>query len=223
MVTVRGTLIAAPPALEVSMLKNIFWICVAIFSAMAMTGCESMNRKQKGALAGAAAGGAFGGATKGTKGAVIGAAAGAAAGGLLGTYLDKRHEELKQVVETEKTDRGLKVTLKNDVLFDFDQNTLKPEARSTLSELADILGKYPQDDLRIAGYTDHLGPATYNQRLSESRAHAVKDFLGSRGVENQMKAVGLGEIPGTGEDPAIVAQNRKVEIFIDIEPPVESR
>jgi outer membrane protein OmpA-like peptidoglycan-associated protein len=187
--------------------------------ALVTTGCESMNRKQKGAIAGAAAGGAFGGAAKGTKGAVVGAAAGAVAGGLLGAYLDKRQAELAQVVETEKTERGLKVTLKNDLLFDFNKNSLRNDAKQTLAELAAILSKYPKDDLRVAGYTDHIGTVQYNKQLSENRAESVRGFLAEKGVKNEMDAVGMGEIPGQGNNPETVAANRKVEIYIDVEPP----
>ena len=201
------------------MLRHFLFILLVCSFALATTGCESMNRKQKGALAGAAAGGAFGGATKGGKGAVIGAMAGAAAGGLMGAYLDKRHEELQQVVETEKTERGLKVTLQNDLLFDFDKNDLRGEAKETLEDLAGILAKYPKDDLRVAGFTDHIGSQNYNLQLSESRAREVKDFLQNNGVKSDIKAVGMGELPGQGSDPKQVAQNRKVEIFIDVEPP----
>jgi len=191
-------------------------------SLIGALGCESMNKKQRGAAAGATVGGVVGGASKGGKGAVIGAATGAVAGGLIGAYLDKRQEELQQVVETEKTERGLKVTLKNDVLFDFNKTELKEPAKQTLTELASILAKYPKDDLRVAGYTDHIGPAAYNKQLSATRAKEVKSFLASAGVKNQMNSVGMGELPGTGNDPEAVAANRKVEIFIDVDPPPQA-
>lgn len=183
--------------------------------------CSSMNKTQKGAVAGAAAGGLFGGAAKGGKGAVIGAAAGAAAGGLLGAYLDRRQRELAQVVQTEKTNEGLKITLKNDLLFDFNGTALKGQASENLGELAAILAKYPKDSLRVAGYTDHIGKEDYNQRLSSQRAESVRQFLQSSGVKNQMDAVGMGEVSGQGNDPRAVAHNRKVEIYIAVAPPPE--
>lgn len=184
-------------------------------------GCANMNKTQKGATAGAIVGGVVGGASKGGRGAAIGAVAGAAAGGLLGNYLDRRQKELAQVVKTEKTDRGLLITLKNDVLFDFNKSDLKNGSKETLSELARILSKYPDDKLRVAGFTDHLGAADYNQQLSARRAESVRSFLARNGVKNRMTAVGMGEIPGTGNDPAAVARNRKVEIYIDVAPPRE--
>jgi outer membrane protein OmpA-like peptidoglycan-associated protein len=193
-----------------------------IFSAVNFSGCASMNRTQKGAVAGAAVGGVAGGAAKGGKGAVIGAAGGALVGGLLGAYLDKRHKELSQVVETTKTEHGLMVTLKNDLLFDFNRTDLKDGAKSNLAELAHILAKYPDDHLEVAGYTDHIGKSEYNLKLSKERAHAVREYLVANGVKNQITDVGMGEIPGSGDDPNLVAKNRKVEIYIDVKAPPQA-
>lgn len=185
-------------------------------------GCANMNKTQQGAAAGAVLGGAVGGASKGTRGAAVGAAVGAAAGGLMGRYLDQRQKELAQVVQTEKTDRGLLVTLKNDVLFDFNKTDLKNASKDTLGEMAGILAKYPNDRLRVAGFTDHIGRPAYNQQLSEKRARTVHDYLVAEGVKNPITSIGMGPIAGTGNDPAAVAMNRKVEIYIDVAPPEQS-
>lgn len=186
-------------------------------------GCANMSKTQKGAAAGAAVGGVVGGASKGSRGAAIGAALGAAAGGLMGNYLDRRQRELSQVVQTERNGDGLLITMKNDVLFDFDRADLKNDSKDELKELSQILAKYPNDKLRVAGYTDHIGNALYNKRLSSRRAVAVRDFLAENGVKNTLTAVGKGEIPGQGDDPAAVAANRKVEIYIDVAPPPEAK
>lgn len=197
-------------------IKTVF---ILFLSTLMPFGCANMNKTQQGATAGAVLGGVVGGASKGGKGAAIGAAAGAAAGGLLGNYLDRRQKELAQVVKTEKTEEGLLITLKNDVLFDFNKSDLKPGSRQTLQDLARILAKYPNDRLRVAGFTDHIGAADYNKKLSAARAESVRSFLAANGVKNEMSAVGMGEIPGTGNDPAAVASHRKVEIYIDVAPP----
>ncbi|HRO66294.1 MAG TPA: OmpA family protein [Pseudobdellovibrionaceae bacterium] len=197
-------------------------ISILCLSALLPFGCANMNKTQKGATAGAIVGGVVGGASKGGKGAAIGAAAGAAAGGLLGNYLDRRQKELAQVVKTEKTADGLLITLKNDVLFDFNKSNLKSGSQETLADLAQILAKYPKDKLRVAGFTDHIGAADYNKKLSAERAESVTSFLASNGVKNKMTAVGMGEIPGTGNDPSAVANHRKVEIYIDVAPPSEN-
>lgn len=111
-------------------MRKLTWkitLIIAAAPSLFATGCANMNKTQKGA----------------------------AAGGLLGNCLDRRQKELQQVVQTEKTDNGLLVTMKGDVLFDFDRTNLKGEAETNLTELAHILGKYPKDKLRVIGY-DHM-------------------------------------------------------------------
>lgn len=200
--------------------RTRFWFLISLLS-MSLAGCASDNKRTKeGAAAGAVVGGVAGTATKGAKGGAIGAAVGAAAGGAIGAYLDRRAKELSKVVQTEKTENGLLITLRNDLLFDFDKATLRSNAEQTLSDLADILKKYPQDDLRIAGYTDHTGPESYNQKLSEARAESVKDYLAQQGVEQQrLAAVGLGETGQEADTSEGRQKNRKVEIFVDVQPP----
>lgn len=197
---------------------NRFFIFISVIS-LTLSACSSMNRAQKGAIAGGAVGGVAGGAAKGGKGAIIGGAAGAIAGGAIGAYLDHRQKELSRVVETRKTEHGLLITMKSDLLFDFNQAAVKANARQNLSDLAEILAKYPKDNLEVAGYTDHIGAEAYNKRLSQQRAEAVRDFLKSQGVKNFITARGMGEIAGTGNDPAAVSKNRKVEIYIDVAAP----
>lgn len=198
-------------------------IVAASLILLLASGCSSMNRTQKGALAGAAVGGAAGGAAKGGKGAAIGAGVGALTGGLIGAYLDKRQKELANVVQTTRTEHGLMVTLKNDLLFDFNKTELKGSAEQNLGELAAILAKYPKDGLEVVGYTDHIGKEDYNLKLSTQRAEAVRGFLARNGVKNQLTAKGAGEIPGSGNDPNAVAANRKVEIYIDVAPPASAK
>src|SRR5205814_3948561 len=68
-------------------------------------------------------------------------------------------------------------TISATELFTFDEATLKaPQPR--LDEIADVLKRNPQiDRLRITGYTDRLGAESYNLKLSQRRAEAVKRYL----------------------------------------------
>lgn len=178
--------------------------------------CESAGKRtREGAVAGGVVGGVVGGATGGARGAAAGAAIGGAAGAATGNYLDRRAQELSKVVETKKTERGLMVTLENNVLFDFDKATLREEARKTLDELAVLLVKYPGDRLRIAGFTDSVGSEAYNQRLSKERADSVRDFLSAQGVPAaRMNAVGLGETKSSAPQDQPREEDRRVEIYI---------
>ena len=110
------------------------------------------------------------------------------------------------------------------VNFDFDKDTLRPDAVAILDEAISILGKYPELKVEVAGHTDSKGTDEYNQALSERRARAVYDYLGSKGIgaERMVGPVGYGEskpiAPNTNEDgsdnPDGRAQNRRTELNV---------
>ena len=68
------------------------------------------------------------------------------------------------------------------VNFDFDKSTLRPDAVSVLNEAVQILQRYPDLRVEVAGHTDLCGTDAYNQSLSERRATAVYDYLTSNGI-----------------------------------------
>ena len=69
------------------------------------------------------------------------------------------------------------------VNFDFDKSTLRPDAVAILNEAIEILKRYPDLKVEVAGHTDSVGSDAYNQKLSERRAKAVYDYLTSNGVD----------------------------------------
>jgi OOP family OmpA-OmpF porin len=69
------------------------------------------------------------------------------------------------------------------VNFDFDKSTLRPDAIAILNEAVDILKRYPDLRVEVAGHTDLCGTDAYNQSLSERRARAVYDYLTSNGID----------------------------------------
>jgi outer membrane protein OmpA-like peptidoglycan-associated protein len=87
-----------------------------------------------------------------------------------------------------------------DIHFDFDKSTLKPEAQAILKRNAQILREHPNTKVRIAGYTSAAGTADYNQSLSERRATAVKEYLINEGIisQDRLTKIGYGEA-----DPAM--------------------
>lgn len=179
-----------------------------------------------GAAGGAGAGAVVGGVAGGWKGAAIGAGVGALAGGAVGNYLDKQAKELEEVAETKRTENGVLVNLKNDLLFDTGKADLKPEAQAQVSKVGEILAKYPEDRIKIEGYTDSTGGKSFNKLLSEQRARAVSDVLSQRGVRpNQIMVAGRGPeepvAPNTSASGR--AKNRRVELHIDVPaaPPAE--
>ncbi|MFL6274496.1 MAG: OmpA family protein [Blastocatellia bacterium] len=125
---------------------------------------------------------------------------------------------LSEILETRREARGLIVNL-SDVLFDFNQATLKPGAREKLSKLAGILLAYPGAyHMQIEGHTDSVGSSDYNQKLSENRAEAVHDYLLSVALpaDRMMAVRGFGKIRpvATNDTPEGRQTNRRVEIVI---------
>ena len=82
-----------------------------------------------------------------------------------------------------------------DIHFDFDKSTLKPEAQTILKRNIQILKDNPNAHVRIAGYTSASGTEEYNQKLSERRAKAVEEYLISEGIisPDRLTRIGYGE------------------------------
>ncbi len=96
---------------------------------------------------------------------------------------------------------GEKITVAADALFDFDKAVLRPEGKAALDELVAKAGAINLEVILAVGHTDRLGGAAYNQKLSERRAAAVKEYLVGKGVEaNRVYTEGKGKTqPVTGD------------------------
>ena len=96
-----------------------------------------------------------------------------------------------------------------DVHFDFDKSTLKPEAQAILKRDIQVLKNNPNAKVRIAGYTSAAGTMAYNQALSERRANAVQAYLINEGLitPDRLSTIGYGET-----DPAMYEASPK-EIY----------
>ena len=124
---------------------------------------------------------------------------------------------LGKVSATERTGRGLVVSLSGGILFPSGKSTLKPEAKVALAKLSGILLMIPTTNIQVEGYTDSTGTPETNAKLSMDRATAVMDFMKSQGVEEaRITAAGLGpEKPVDTNDTAEGrAKNRRVEIVV---------
>jgi OOP family OmpA-OmpF porin len=110
------------------------------------------------------------------------------------------------------------------VNFDYDKSNLRPDAVQILTEATEILKRYPELKVEVAGHTDSKGTDAYNQALSERRARAVYDYLTSNGVDaaRLVGPNGYGEsrpiAPNTNEDgsdnPEGRAKNRRTELNV---------
>ena len=120
------------------------------------------------------------------------------------------------VLETRDTARGLIVNM-SDVLFDTAKHTLRPGAREKLAKVAGIIAGHPGLKLEVEGHTDNVGGDDYNQKLSEDRGVAVRDYLTKAGVaSNMVTSKGFGKTqPAVSNDTAAGRQqNRRVEMVV---------
>ena len=96
---------------------------------------------------------------------------------------------------------GEKITVAADALFDFNKATLRPAGKAKLDELVSKAKAIKLEVILVVGHTDRIGGDAYNQKLSEKRAAAVKEYLVAKGIEaNRVYTEGKGEKqPVTGD------------------------
>lgn len=212
-------------------------IALTAAAALALGACaadDPNKRAKQGALIGAIGGALAGSAAGDTEGALIGGAVGALAGGAVGNYMDKQARELEEELAAERardelsiqrlSDNALKIGVASDVSFDVDSASLKQNARTTFSRIAEVLADYDATIVHIVGHTDSTGAAEYNQALSERRASAVVSHLSANGMSGQrLRQEGRGESEPVA--PNDTAANRKKNRRVDvvIKPVIEGR
>ena len=198
-------------------------IATTALVTLLLAGCATAGKRTAiGAGGGAAAGAGVGALLGGWKGAAIGAGVGALAGGSVGLYLDKQAKELEEVADTKRTENGVIVKMKSEILFDTGSAVLKDGAIAQIEKVGDIIAKYGDDRVRVEGHTDSTGSPAKNEELSLRRADAVKRVLLGRGVqEAQVTALGMGATKPLGDNKTAAgkAQNRRVELHIDVPQP----
>ena len=189
------------------------------------TACQSLNKKEQGAIIGAT-GGAVVGSVVGkqtgstARGAIIGAAVGGAAGAIIGHQMDQKAKEIQQTVagaQITRVGEGLVVTFDSGLLFDFDSDQLREASKENLDNLAKSLSKFGDSKLLLVGHTDNKGTESYNLDLSRRRAAAVANYLSGRGVPAaRMETTGRGETEpiAPNDTDADRQKNRRVEVAI---------
>lgn len=210
--------------MKTTVIKNSLIACGLALSIMG-TGCNSLNKTQKGAAIGAGAGGTIGaliGHSAGNTalGAIIGGAVGGTAGAMIGHKMDKQAAEIKQTVPGATVVRqgeGILVNFDSGILFDVDKTDLKAAAQSNLHKLATSLENNPQTNIMIIGHTDNTGSNDHNMDLSIRRAEAVRSFLMADNVSgSRLTTMGKGPSEPIADNSTAAgrAQNRRVEIVI---------
>lgn len=195
-------------------------------TALVFSGCKT-SRAFKGGAIGAGSGAVIGGVIGKTAGntalgAVIGAAVGGATGAVIGRQMDKQAQEIQNNVPNAEVihkpgEEGIIVNFKSGVLFDFNKSDLTPASTRSVTELADILKKYPDTDVLIEGHTDDKGSDDYNMSLSQRRAQAVSSYLSGKNIaSSRLRTVGYGEKQpvATNDTEDGRSQNRRVTFVI---------
>ncbi len=207
----------------IAMLLTVLLATVPVFAQTADEHAKAKKGAVIGGIAGAVAGAVIGnnrGHHSAKRGAVVGGIAGTAAGAIVGAMMDKQERELRQIqgVDVARTAPDeLKVTVKNEVLFDFNSAALRPASRESLREMANVFQSYPNTTLYVEGHTDSIGSAAYNKRLSLRRADSVANYLEELGVKgSRLDTFGYGKSqPRATNSTAQGRQlNRRVEIHV---------
>ena len=205
-------------------------LCVSII----FSGCKSLNNAAKGGILGGTGGAAIGagiGALLGKDGksaaigAAIGGAVGTTAGVIIGKKMDKAASEAAAIenakVETVQDANGLKavkVTFDSGILFATGKSTLNKASKDALIKFAGILNENSTMDIAIYGHTDNVGSLELNQKLSQSRAQSVADYLVLQKVSStQFKEIlgkNYSEPVADNSTAAGKQQNRRVEVYM---------
>jgi OOP family OmpA-OmpF porin len=110
-----------------------------------------------------------------------------------------------------------KVTYSADALFDFDKSVIKPAGKATLDDLIAKVSKVKLEVIIVVGHTDSVGSDSYNIKLGQRRADAVKAYLISKGVEkNRVFTESKGEKQPVADNKTKEgrAKNRRVELEV---------
>ena len=100
------------------------------------------------------------------------------------------------------------------ILFDVNKSTIKGESMGTINEIVKLMKDHSDLKFRIEGHTDSDGDESYNQKLSEERAAAVKNMLVQSGINaSRLDSKGYGEGKPINENSTTEgkANNRRVE------------
>ncbi|WP_245805665.1 OmpA family protein [Chitinophaga jiangningensis] len=184
-----------------------------------------MDNTKKGAAigvgGGAAAGAVIGKVAGNTAlGAILGAVIGGAGGAIIGKKMDKQAQEIQNEVPNatvERVGEGINVKFDAGVLFGFDKSDLSPAAQTSITQLAEVLNKYPDTYVRVEGHTDSKGTDEYNMGLSQRRVNSVTAFLTKQGVAaSRIQGFAYGESQPIADNETEEgrAKNRRVEFSI---------
>lgn len=127
----------------------------------------------------------------------------------------KGFQEVQKTVYLKKVSEGASLVL-NNVFFEFNKWDLRPESMNELNRALALLQRYAQFRIIIEGHTDNIGSDEVNDRISQLRAEAVRDYLVQKGLPQDriisVKGYGKRRPVASNETIEGRASNRRVEI-----------
>jgi len=200
--------------------------------AVTLAGCAPMRRDPYCKWAMPAWGAVLGGAGSGLgvslgsdhagAGEIAGATAGGVvAGGLLGALVghyvcEEKVAEAPPPPPPPPARAPKHIELSADAYFDFDKATLKPAGKQRIDEdVIRPMKEHPELRALVEGHTDSIGSEAYNQKLSERRANAVRDYMEEQGISaSRITTKGWGKSKPVADNRTKEgrAKNRRVEI-----------
>jgi outer membrane protein OmpA-like peptidoglycan-associated protein len=124
---------------------------------------------------------------------------------------------LAEIAKVKEESRGVVITLSGSVLFATGKSDLLPIAQEKLNQVAKALTDQGFKAIVVQGYTDSVGSAADNDRLSLRRAQSVRDYLVTRGVPSEKATAegkGASNPVADNKTPDGRAENRRVEIVV---------
>ena len=220
------------------MTKSNRYLVYMILFAFGLSACvrdeygneRKMTDSEKGAIIGATLGALLGltSKKKRSKKVLLGAVGGGLAGYAVGSYMDSQKRDLKKQL-AEEVSRGainiegdqrhnILVTMTGETAFEVNSSRIKRGFHSTMYKISKVVNRYGKTSITIIGHTDSTGTHAYNQKLSERRANAVKQyFLEKKVAYQRLSHVGQGETMPRASNNTDYGRrlNRRVDIVIE--------
>lgn len=105
----------------------------------------------------------------------------------------------------------------DNVHFDFDKATLRPDSYDQLKELLEYLQRHEEIKIEIAGHTDNIGTDAHNLKLSQERANTIRNWLVGKGIKAiRLTAKGYGATEPVADNSTEEGRqlNRRTEVRI---------
>ncbi len=206
-----------------------------VAAVLVLAGCAPMRRDPNCKWAIPVLGGALGGAgtglgvsqgsdhagAGGTAGAAVGGTlAGALLGAVIGHYVCEAAPPPVPPAPPPSPPpaKGEPLVTLHGPQFDFNKATLKPEGKRMVDHAIQVMKDKPSMKVSVEGHTDSIGSEAYNQRLSERRAQAVRDYMIENGISpGRIATRGFGKSRPVASNKTAEgrAQNRRVEIIAE--------